>query len=112
MSALERIKMVRRVCRCHRVSLLSYLSPLSRADCDVRGQETEAAKRAKREREAVQRDVKVEHWLQAGIIVKIVNKTLNDGKYHKRKGVVLVRLRLFYGHRSRPVDDHAAAEGD
>jgi hypothetical protein len=53
-------------------------------------QETEAAKKAKREREAVQQDVKVEHWLHEGIIVKIVNKTLNDGKYHKRKGVVLV----------------------
>ena len=27
-------------------------------------------------------------WLQEGIVVKVVNKKLKDGKYHKKKGVV------------------------
>eukprot|EP00730_Choanoeca_flexa_P019505 TRINITY_DN9529_c0_g3_i2.p1 TRINITY_DN9529_c0_g3~~TRINITY_DN9529_c0_g3_i2.p1 ORF type:complete len:417 (+),score=108.63 TRINITY_DN9529_c0_g3_i2:242-1492(+) len=59
--------------------------------------ENEAAKKAKREREEAQRDVKVEHWLHEGIIVKIVNKKLQDGKYHKRKGVVLKVIDKFIG---------------
>eukprot|EP01052_Picozoa_sp_SAG31_P002427 SAG31_NODE_86_length_26973_cov_16.850897_13_plen_411_part_00 len=31
---------------------------------------------------------KADHWLQKGIVVKVLNKKLAGGKYHKKKGVV------------------------
>ena len=46
--------------------------------------EEKERKRTKREKKAKKKD----YWLRKGIIIKVVNKKLEGGKYYKQKGVV------------------------
>ena len=43
-------------------------------------------------------DKKTDYWLAAGIIVKVVNKKMLDGKYYKVKGVVEKLVDKYTGH--------------
>ena len=42
----------------------------------------------RRKKAAIEAQSRTEWWLQPGIVVKVINKKLKDGKYHKKKGVV------------------------
>lgn len=46
-------------------------------------------KRKQREIEAMDKRERMDHWLRVGLIVKIVNKTVGDGKYFRQKGEVV-----------------------
>merc|ERR1712178_434170 len=60
---------------------------------------TDAVQPEKRKRPAVEELIKeneatkekkgrMSNWLTEGIVVKVINKSLQDGAYHKKKGVV------------------------
>ena len=51
----------------------------------------EIMEQEKKKKETSASSARTEWWLQTGIVVKVVNKKLKDGKYHKQKGVVQVR---------------------
>ena len=42
----------------------------------------------RKKKAAVETRSRTDWWLQEGIVVKVINKKLKDGKYHKKKGVV------------------------
>jgi DNA/RNA-binding protein KIN17 len=43
-------------------------------------------------------DKRKDYWLWSGIVVKVVNKRLADGKYHKRKGTIERVVDKYTGH--------------
>jgi DNA/RNA-binding protein KIN17 len=53
---------------------------------------------AERKKKAVaETRARTDWWLQEGIVVKVINKKLKDGKYHKKKGVVEKVQDLYIG---------------
>ncbi|EKX41000.1 hypothetical protein GUITHDRAFT_159923 [Guillardia theta CCMP2712] len=63
---------------------------------EKRQKEEEALKKAKQQEEESQR-CEHEDWLHRGIVVKVLNKKLADGKYYKQKGVVQMVHGKFVG---------------
>eukprot|EP00960_Hanusia_phi_P028381 747376-Hanusia_phi.AAC.2 len=58
---------------------------------EKRQKEEEALRKAKQKEDESQQ-CEHEDWLHRGIVVKVLNKKLADGKYYKQKGVIQVRL--------------------
>lgn len=61
-------------------------------------QEEERKKQIARQRE--EKSLRHDHWLHPGIVVKIMNKKVGEGKYYKQKGVVLSVIDKYVGEVS------------
>lgn len=51
-------------------------------------------------RQIIDKTERTEYWLQPGIVVKIKNKKVGDGKYYKMKGVVIRVIEQYVGEVS------------
>ena len=51
-------------------------------------------------RQAIDKTERTDYWLQPGIVVKIKNKKVGDGKFYKMKAVVVRVIEQFVGEVS------------
>jgi DNA/RNA-binding protein KIN17 len=59
----------------------------------------------RKKKAAAETRTRTDWWLQGGIVVKVINKKLKDGKYHKKKGIV-ERVQDQYVGEVRMLDTH------
>ncbi|GLD93482.1 hypothetical protein PINS_up002074 [Pythium insidiosum] len=58
-------------------------------EVDALMEENERRKRHRRDDGDDEEDRRLEHWIRKGIVVKVLNKKVADGKYYKQKGEIV-----------------------
>ena len=51
-------------------------------------------------KDRIEKKERTDYWLQPGIVVKITNKKVGDGKYYKKKGVIISVIDKYVGELS------------